>query len=93
MNHKHEKKAEPVTESGVEGEGSYTADRRYREGVQQSEQAGRSDELARKAKKALEGPEGAELRDAEERGKRSDGHVPGKGKVSMSPAKVPPAKR
>ena len=78
MNNQGDKKQDKSTEAGVEGEGSYTADRRYREGVQRSEQAGKSDQLAKEASQALDGPEGAALREAEERGKRSDGHIPGK---------------
>ncbi len=58
------------------GEGNYDASRRYREGVEQSVEKGNAGELADKAKKALEGEEGAALRDAEEKGKR--GEVPGK---------------
>jgi hypothetical protein len=88
MNNKDEKKPGKSMDAGVEGEGSYTADRRYREGVQRSEQAGRSDELAKEASKALDGPEGAVLREAEERAKRSDGHVPGK--KGKGPEPVPP---
>lgn len=58
------------------GEGNYDASRRYREGVEQSVEKGNAGELADKAKKALEGEEGAALRDAERKGKR--GEVPGK---------------
>ena len=51
------------------GEGNYDASRRYREGLEKSVQEGNADELAEKAKKALEGPEGDALRKAEEKGK------------------------
>jgi hypothetical protein len=57
----------PQPES-VEGEGSYTAARRYREGVEQSLQKGDSEKLADEAAEALDGPEGADLRHAEQRG-------------------------
>jgi len=49
----------------LEGEGSYTASRRYREGVEASIAKGDTDELAEEAKRALESPEGAALREAE----------------------------
>jgi hypothetical protein len=58
------------------GEGNYDAARRYRKGLEESVQKGDADELAEKARKALENPEeGDELRDAEERGKQGEtGH-------------------
>lgn len=57
------------------GEGNYDATRRYNEGLQKSVQEGKSEELGKQAKTALEGSEGQELREAEEQGKRGD--VPG----------------
>ena len=57
----------------LEGEGSYTATRRYDEGVERSIAEGKTDELARKAAAALDGPEGAELRNAEQAAKH--GHT------------------
>ncbi|MFO0738935.1 MAG: hypothetical protein U0270_23775 [Labilithrix sp.] len=54
------------------GEGNYDASRRYREGLEKSVQEGNSEQLGEEAKKALEGPEGADLRRAEEQGKRAD---------------------
>ena len=54
----------------VEGEGSYTASRRYRAGLEKSVAAGKSDELARKAQKAYDGKEGKELRKAEQQAKK-----------------------
>lgn len=66
-------KLDPKTLEGDQGgEGNYDASRRYRKGVEQSVQEGNADELAEKAKKALESNEGDELRSAEERGKRGD---------------------
>jgi hypothetical protein len=50
---------------GVQGEGNYDAARRYDEGVRQSVRKGDVDKLAEEAQKALEGPEGDALRDAE----------------------------
>ena len=52
------------------GEGNYDATRRYRQGLEKSVQEGKAEELGEKAKKALEGEEGDELRRAEELGKK-----------------------
>jgi hypothetical protein len=57
------------------GEGNYDATRRYREGLEKSVEEGRADELGKKAKEAVQGPEGAELEEAEEKAKR--GETPG----------------
>lgn len=54
------------------GEGNYDATRRYNEGLEKSVQKGNSEQLGEAAKKALEGKEGADLRRAEEQGKRAD---------------------
>jgi hypothetical protein len=54
----------------VEGEGSYTASRRYREGAESCARSGQVTSAARSAKKAVEGREGKALRSAEKRGKR-----------------------
>ncbi len=56
----------------LQGEGNYDATRRYDEGVRQSIEKGNTEELAEKAKKALEGPEGDELRKADEIGKAGE---------------------
>lgn len=60
---------QPQDESG---EGNYDASRRYREGLEKSVRKGNAEELGEEAKKALEGSEGAELRRAEEQGKRAE---------------------
>jgi len=57
-----------------EGEGSYTAARRYDEGVRHSEEKGNAEHLAQEAKRALEGPEGDELRRADTFGKAGKPH-------------------
>ncbi len=57
-------------ERDLQGEGNYDASRRYDDGVAKSVEEGTADELAEKAKKALEGAEGDGLRRAEERAKR-----------------------
>lgn len=70
---KEKKSANVATKSnGVEGEGSYTAARRYNEGVKRSVETGKTEELARKAKEALAGPEGPELARAERIGKKGN---------------------
>jgi hypothetical protein len=48
-----------------EGEGSRSAARNYDKATEQYVKSGRVDEAAKEAEKALEGPEGDELRDAE----------------------------
>lgn len=53
------------------GEGNYDASQRYREGLQKSVRKGNAEQLGEKAKEALEGPEGEELRRAEEKGKNA----------------------
>jgi hypothetical protein len=67
--------------NGVQGEGNYDATRRYNEGLSKSVEKGDSDELAEKAKKALEGPEGEELREAEEIGKQGANEKKGANKL------------
>ena len=61
-----EAKADAAKDDGVEGEGSYTAARRSREGLERSVREDHTEELARQAAKALDGPEGASLRAAED---------------------------
>ncbi|MEO7113896.1 MAG: hypothetical protein ABI183_25875 [Polyangiaceae bacterium] len=56
-------------QNGVEGEGSYTATHNYDRGLQDSVKKGDSEKLGQEAKKALDGPEGDELRKAEKAGK------------------------
>jgi hypothetical protein len=53
-----------------EGEGSRSADRNYRAGLQKHLEKKNVDEEARKAKEAIEGKEGEELKKAEEAAKR-----------------------
>lgn len=54
----------------IEGEGSYEASRRYDNGVQQTIESGRVPDLAKKARRAIDGPDAAELIEAEEKGKK-----------------------
>ncbi len=55
----------------LQGEGNYEASQNYRKGVEASVKKGDSEKLAKDAEKALDGEEGKELRDAEERGKNA----------------------
>ena len=54
----------------LEGEGSYSATRRYNAGVRDHVRSADVAQLGKKAAKALEGPEGAELEKAEKLAKR-----------------------
>jgi hypothetical protein len=68
----------PHPESGeaapqVEGEGRYTATHHYREGLERSLPKGDAERLAEEAARALDGPEGKELRRAEQDAKH--GHA------------------
>jgi Fe-Mn family superoxide dismutase len=66
-----------AAKSGVEGEGSYSGARQYDAGAERHARSGKSAPAAAAAKDALEGPEGGELRRAEEEGKkRSKGEDP-----------------
>jgi hypothetical protein len=56
--------------SGVEGEGSYTATRRYNEGLREHIEHHDVESEAEAARQAVEGDERAELEAAEEQGKR-----------------------
>jgi len=62
-------KAKQTTQPN-EGEGSRTAARRYNAGIQKTIRRGHIDEKAREAARALEGPEGAALRRAEQKAKQ-----------------------
>jgi len=57
----------------VEGEGSYTASKGYREGVEAFVKSGKVAGAARKARKAVDGTEGIALRKAERRARRRGG--------------------
>ena len=59
------------SDAGVEGEGSYTAARSYREGVEKTMKSGKVEEKAEEAKRAYEGPQGDMLREAERRGQQA----------------------
>jgi hypothetical protein len=73
---KEHDKPEENAEQRNEGEGSRSAARRYNEGVARTLETGRVADKAREAEEALEGPEGEELRRAEEEAKRRGDAVP-----------------
>ena len=56
--------------SGVEGEGSYSASRRYDADARDFIRSGKVDEAAQDAKRAIDGPDGPALSEAEKLGKR-----------------------
>ena len=68
------KEHRPASSEPNEGEGNRTAARRYEAGVRRTLKWGHVDEAAHRAAKALDGPEGKELREAEAKAKR---HQPG----------------
>jgi len=53
----------------LQGEGNRTADREYRESATRHAQSGKSEDAAKEAERALEGPEREELAKAERDGK------------------------
>ncbi len=53
-----------------EGEGSKTGAKHYNDATREFVESGKVDEAARNAQEALDGPEGEELRRAEEEGKK-----------------------
>jgi len=65
------KKAGAHPQMQNEGEGSRTAARRYDAGAEKMAKSGKVDELAKKAREALDGKEGDELRRAEARAKKA----------------------
>ena len=67
---KNKKETAKTPSPQLEGEGSYTAARRYREGVEGSVEQGDTEKLAKKAVDALDGAEGPALREAEESAKQ-----------------------
>jgi hypothetical protein len=68
--------ANKAEKNKLEGEGNYSATRRYNAQVAEHVRTADVDGLARKAAKALEGPEAAELREAERKGKRGPRGAP-----------------
>jgi hypothetical protein len=74
-------RAAPISQTGQknEGEGSRTAARRYGRALEQTVKSGTVPAKARAAARALDGPEGKELRRAEaqaKKGKTASEHYP-----------------
>jgi hypothetical protein len=55
-----------------EGEGNKTAARNYNKATEEYVHSGKSEKAAADAKKAVDGPEGAKLREAEEEGLKGE---------------------
>lgn len=62
----------------VEGEGSYSATRRYQQDLDAYQQSGKSERAAQRAREAVEGDEGKELQKAEDEAKRRGKQVTSK---------------
>ena len=58
------------SETGNEGEGNRSADRKYREDVRRHIESGASEPAADEAGEALDGPEAEELRKAEDEARK-----------------------
>ena len=63
--------------SALEGEGSYTATRRYNQHLAEAIDSGDIEAAADEARRAVEGPEGEELARAAEEAKKGPKHKPG----------------
>ena len=63
-------------DSGVQGEGDYRSARTYKRDIEKfvKEKGSEIPEMAKEAEQALEGPEGKELKKAEEKGKSKAKH-------------------
>lgn len=78
------KKDEANKKQALEGEGSYSATRRYNQHLGDAIDSGDVEAAADEARRALAGPEAEELRRAEERGKAGP---KGKSIARANPAK------
>jgi len=72
------------SEQAVEGEGSYSATRRYNKHLGEAIESGELDQGAEAARRAVEGPEGEQLARAAEQAKR--GPKPGAGRTDAAPS-------
>lgn len=70
----------------LEGEGSYSATRRYNQHVGDAIDAGNVEEAAEEARRAVDGAEGEELKRAEEQGKAGPKKKP---HAASTPGKPP----
>jgi hypothetical protein len=68
--------AERKSDSGVQGEGDYRSARAYQRDIKDfmKNKSGEISHMAKDAEKALEGPEGKELKKAEQKGKSRARH-------------------
>ncbi|MFO1080974.1 MAG: hypothetical protein U1E23_10150 [Reyranellaceae bacterium] len=62
----------------IEGEGSYSATRDYNERTAKFLEKGKVDQAAKEAERALDSPEGKELKSAEDKGRAGDPRKMGK---------------
>jgi hypothetical protein len=76
LNRWTKKMAERKSDSGVQGEGDYRSARAYQRDIKDfmKSKSGEISHMARDAEKALEGPEGKELKKAEQKGKSKARH-------------------
>ena len=65
-------KAKKKDDDRIEGEGSYSGTREYNEATAKFLKKGKVDEAAREAERALDSREGAELKEAEDKGRSGD---------------------
>jgi hypothetical protein len=73
---KADAKADAKTDEGVQGEGDYKSARVYKKDIDGfiQKKGGEIDRMAKDAEQAVEGPEGADLAKAEEKGKSKARH-------------------
>ncbi len=64
--------AKETPKDGIEGEGSYSGTRAYNKATEKFVKDGKVDKAAKEAERALDSPEGDELKKAEEKGKAGD---------------------
>ncbi len=77
------KTSEPKKSPDLQGEGNYDATKKYDNGLTDYLKKGTSDEAAEKARRAIDGPEGEELRLAEQEAKK--GPMPKRAKPTAKP--------
>ncbi len=71
----------PEKKSQVEGEGSYTATHDYNEATEKFIKEGKVEKAAKEAERAVDSPEGEDLRRAERKGKAGQVSPPSKGRM------------
>jgi hypothetical protein len=64
--------AKETPKDGIEGEGSYSGTRAYNKATEKFIKDGKVDKAAKEAERALDSPEGDELKKPEEKGKAGD---------------------